>query len=163
MQLPLDYEELLNILNRHKVKYLIVGAYAVVYYTEPRYTKDLDIWIDAETGNAKRVHRALQEFGAPLKDIKEEDFTNTTLVYQIGVEPVRVDIIMGISGINFAAAWKGKHKVLFNGVRINIIGIEELIKSKAKTKRPLDRADIESLQKRLRMKGRKKRNRKKET
>lgn len=162
MQLPLDYEELLNILNRHKVKYLIVGAYAVVYYTEPRYTKDLDIWIDAETENAKRVYRALQEFGAPLKDIKEEDFTKTTLVYQIGVEPVRVDIIMGISGIDFAAAWKGKQDALFNGVKITIIGIKELIKSKAKTKRPLDRADIESLQKRLRMKGRKKRNRKEE-
>jgi len=93
MPIPSDYKELLKILNRHRVRYLIVGAYAVIHYTEPRYTKDLDIWVEPEIKNAKRVYEALKEFGAPLKDISVADFANKNLVYQIGVEPVRVDII----------------------------------------------------------------------
>lgn len=151
MQIPLDYKDLLRILNRHKVRYLIVGAYAVIYYTEPRYTKDLDIWIDPEIENAKRVFCALRGFGAPLKGIKVEDFTNKKMVYQIGVEPVRVDIIMGIPGLKFKTAWKQRRKTPFNNIKVNIIGIKELIRSKAKTKRPLDKADVESLEKRLKI------------
>ncbi|MCM8801365.1 MAG: hypothetical protein NC912_05100 [Candidatus Omnitrophica bacterium] len=94
MLVPSDYKELLRLLNRHKVRYLIVGAYAVIYYTEPRYTKDIDIWVEPDIKNAKKVYQVLKRFGAPLKGINVEDFTKRNLVYQIGVAPVRVDIMM---------------------------------------------------------------------
>ncbi len=146
MPVPSDYKELLRILNRRRVRYLLVGAYAVIHYTEPRYTKDLDIWIKPEIKNATRFYKALKEFGAPLRDIVEEDFTNENLVYQIGVAPVRVDIIMGLSGIKFDQAWKNRKFASFGGVKVNIIGIKELIKSKRKLKRYTDIADIELLE-----------------
>ena len=145
MLIPLDYKELLKSLNRHKVKYLIVGAYAVTYYTEPRYTKDLDIWIKPEIGNAKKVYEVLKEFGAPLKDVTAEDFTNKNLVYQIGVEPVRIDIIMDIPGMNFGQAWQKRKIIPFDGIKINIIGINELIKAKKKSRRNIDILDVEKL------------------
>lgn len=150
MLLPLDYRELLSILNRHKVKYLIVGAYAVIHYTEPRYTKDLDIWIEPTKINAFRVYQALEEFGAPLKGIERDDFTNLSLVYQMGVAPVRIDIIMGLGKLKFSSAWRKRVRTSYEGVPVNIIGIKELIKVKRKTKRPLDAADIENLKLRLR-------------
>ena len=149
MPTPSDYKDLLKILNRHRVKYLIVGAYAVIYYTEPRYTKDIDIWVEPEMKNAKKVYAALKEFGAPLKDIKPEDFINKTEIYQMGVAPVRVDIIMGIAGMEFPKAWARRKMADFDGVRANIIGISELIESKKKARRLVDHIDIESLQKRL--------------
>jgi predicted nucleotidyltransferase len=149
MLIPSDYKELLKILNKHRVKYLLVGAYAVIYYTEPRYTKDFDIWVEPEAKNAKKVYEALKEFGAPLKGISVEDFLNKNLFYQIGVAPVRVDIIMDISGIEFNLAWRNRKVADFDGVRINIIGINDLIESKKKTRRSIDSVDLESLQQRL--------------
>ena len=80
MRIPLDYRELLKLLNRHKAQYLIVGAYAVIYYAEPRYTKDMDIWVNPRIDNAQRVWKALKEFGAPLKGIQPEDFSDKGLV-----------------------------------------------------------------------------------
>lgn len=151
MQVASDYKDLLRILNRHKVRYLIVGAYAVIYYTEPRYTKDLDIWVEPEIENAKRVYKAFKEFGAPLKGISLEDFANKNLVYQIGVAPVRVDIIMGIPAINFDRAWKHRKIITFDGIKVNVIGINELIESKKKIKRKMDIIDIENLQCSLRL------------
>jgi predicted nucleotidyltransferase len=135
----------LKILNRHKAKYLIVGAYAVIYYTEPRYTKDLDIWIEPKIGNATRVYAALKEFGAPLKGINLNDFVNKNLVYQIGVEPIRVDIIMGIPGIEFYKAWQHREVVTFDGIKVAIIGISELMESKKRARRRMDAIDIENL------------------
>ncbi len=145
MRVPLDYKDLLKLLNKHKVKYLIVGAYAVIYYTEPRFTKDLDIWVAPQIKNAHRVWKALKEFGAPLKDIQPEDFSHKNLVYQIGMAPIRVDIMMGIPGVEFTEAWERKSGVSFEGVKVNIMGIKELIKSKKKAKRRIDAGDLESL------------------
>ncbi|MDI6758708.1 MAG: hypothetical protein QMD94_03435 [Candidatus Omnitrophota bacterium] len=147
MRIPLDYKELLKSLNRHKVRYLIVGAYAVMYYTEPRYSKDIDIWIEPVIENARKVCAALKEFGAPLKGIGEEDFTKKGMVYQMGVAPVRVDIIMGIGDLEFAAVWKYRVKASFEDVRVNIIGRGQLIKAKEKAGRPSDLLDIKMLKK----------------
>ncbi|MCM8799195.1 MAG: hypothetical protein NC900_00490 [Candidatus Omnitrophica bacterium] len=141
----------MRILKKHKVKYLIVGAYAVIYYTEPRYTKDLDIWIRPDLKNAQRVYEALKEFGAPLKGITIKDFTNKNLFYQLGVVPIRVDIMMGIKGLDFDLAWRNKKTTNFEGIKVNIIGINELISSKLKLKRPLDQADIEALKFKLKI------------
>lgn len=151
MLIPSDYKDLLKELNVHKVRYLVVGAYAVIYYTEPRYTKDLDIWVDCHEVNAHRLYQALKKFGAPLKGISPEDFLNKNLVYQIGVEPVRIDIIMGLSGIEFDSAWKRRKIADFEGVKINIISARDLIQLKKKTKRDTDKRDIEALKTKFRL------------
>ena len=156
MPIPSDYKELLSILNRHRVKYLIVGAYAVIHYTEPRYTKDLDIWVDPGKENAKKVYAALKEFGAPLKGITALDFTKKDLVYQVGVEPVRVDIIMGLPGLQFKKVWKQRTIAKLEGVRASVIGLNDLIKSKTRTKRPIDVIDTENLRLRSGLLGKKK-------
>ena len=121
MDISSDYRELFKILNKHKVKYLVVGAYAVIFYTEPRYTKDIDIWVDPTLKNAEKLYKALGKFGAPLKDISVKNFTNKKTIYQIGVAPVRVDIITSISGSTFAEAWKDRRKTRYSDVSISII------------------------------------------
>ena len=105
-----DFSDLLKLFNDKKVKYLIIGGYAVVQYAEPRYTKDLDIWINTDTTNASSVYEALKEFGAPLAELTEKDFAEEGYFYQMGVPPVRVDILMGIPGVAFEEAWKKGQK-----------------------------------------------------
>lgn len=140
-----DFEDMLRCLNDAKTRYLIVGAYAVAFYTEPRYTKDIDIWIEPTPNNAKRVYEALRKFGAPIKDLTIEDLSNPKLVYQIGVAPVRIDIIMCLQGITFADAWKNKKVTRFGKQRTYIMGISELMKAKKVSKRPQDIIDFEKL------------------
>jgi len=140
-----DYRDLFKILNKHKVKYLVVGAYAVIFYTEPRYTKDIDIWVEPALKNAEKLYKALGEFGAPLKDISKKDFTNKKTIYQIGIAPIRIDIITSISGSVFSEAWKDRRKTKYADVPINIIGIKKLILAKKKTGRPQDFIDITRL------------------
>ena len=103
-----DFKELLNLLNEAEVRYLVVGGYAVIEHTEPRYTKDLDIWISSDRENAERTHAALKAFGAPLTNITVADFTNPELVYHMGHPPARVDVLMGLKGLEFEASWKNR-------------------------------------------------------
>ncbi len=145
MDLSRDYEDLFKILNKHKVRYLLVGAYAVVYYTEPRFTKDIDVWVGAGLDNARSLFAALKEFGAPLKNITLEDLANERNIYQIGVAPVRVDILMGLPGMKFDAAWKNRKTSRYGKTPIHIIGIEELVRMKKKAGRLQDRLDLEKL------------------
>ena len=95
-----DFSDLLNLFNANNVKYLVIGGYAVIQYAEPRYTKDLDIWISVDQENATAVYKALKEFGAPLAEMTEVDFSQEGYFYQMGLPPMRVDILMGIPGIN---------------------------------------------------------------
>ena len=145
MDISSDYRDLFKTLNRHKVKYLVIGAYAVTFYTEPRYTKDLDIWVSNDKANAKRLHKALADFGAPLKGVSAEDFANKKMIYQIGVAPVRIDILLDVSGMKFENAWKNRKRTNYGGISINILGVKELIYSKKKTKREQDILDINKL------------------
>ena len=145
MDISLDYRDLFKTLNRHKVRYLVIGAYAVAFYTEPRYTKDIDIWVSNDVTNAGRLYEALVEFGAPLKGMSVNDFTNKKTIYQIGVAPVRIDILLGASGIKFENAWKNRKKTRYGGVPINMLGIKELIYSKKKTGREHDILDMKKL------------------
>jgi len=145
VDISLDYKDLFRILNKHKVKYLVVGAYAVIYYTVPRFTKDLDIWVKTDLENANRIYKALQDFGAPLHNILPDDFAGKNLIYQIGVAPVRIDIIVGLNGVSFDTAWKNRVKSSYDNVSINIIGKKELIKLKKKSGRKQDQLDLENL------------------
>ncbi len=140
-----DFKELLNIFNENRIKYLVIGGYAVSEYAEPRYTKDLDIWVEASEENGQRIYAALKEFNAPLFDLKPSDFSQEGSFYQMGRPPVRVDILMSIAGMNFAKAWENRQIVDFFGVEANFISLDDLIKSKKLAGRPQDLTDVENL------------------
>ena len=104
-----EFSDLLQLFNDKKVKYLVIGGYAFIQYAEPRYTKDLDLWISTDAKNASAIFKALRKFGAPLIDMTEDDFVEEGYFYQMGVPPIRVDILMGISGVEISTAWIELH------------------------------------------------------
>lgn len=142
-----DFEELFHLLNSVQAKYLVVGAYAVIFYAEPRYTKDIDVWVEADSKNAKRVYEALSHFGAPLGNLTIEDLKKTTTVYQIGVEPNRIDVLTGIKGVSFEKAWQRREKDYYGNERIFLLDLKDLIKAKKAAARPQDLLDLEILSK----------------
>lgn len=143
-----DFKELLRLFNGKKAEYLIVGGYAVMKYTEPRFTKDLDVWIRNSPENAAKVYEALAEFGAPLqKDgLAPEDFTSEDVTYQIGVAPVRIDILTRISGIQFAEAWQNRVASTFFGLPVYFISLRDLIINKQAAGRSSDLEQLELFQ-----------------
>jgi len=141
-----DFKDLFKSLNAESVEYLVVGAHAVMFYAEPRFTKDLDIWVNPSPENAARVFRALSRFGAPLQGVKTRDFTDPKLIYQIGIAPNRIDIIMDIGPVEFADAWKNRVESTYGGVPIAIIGKRQLIKAKRAIGRPQDLLDTQRLE-----------------
>lgn len=144
-----DFEDLFVALNRHKVRYLLIGAYATIHYTVPRYTKDIDIFVDVSAVNAKRLYKALKEFGAPLKAVSVGDFRNKDTIFQIGVAPVRIDILCGLESIEFGAAWKNRIEAPYGSAKANVIGVGDLIKTKESAKRSIDLFDLAKLKKRV--------------
>ena len=141
-----NFKDLLSALNACGAKYLVVGGYAVMLYTEPRYTKDLAIWIEPGPDNAARVYRALAGFGAPLSGIQVEDFTVSDLIYQLGMPPSRVDILTSISGVDFEDAWGRRKVAQFGDIPTMFIGLGDLISNKRMTGRATDLADCERLE-----------------
>lgn len=143
-----DFKELLEILEEKKVRYLVVGGYAVIKYTEPRYTKDIDILIDRSQENTIKLLDALRKFGAPMLDgISSKDFQNENVFYQIGIAPNRIDIITDIAGINFNEAYQRKTTTNIEGTEVPFIGIEDLISAKLSAGRPQDLVDAGALAK----------------
>ena len=140
-----DFSDLLNLFNANNVKYLIIGGYAVIQYAEPRYTKDLDLWISADKSNAAAVYKALKEFGAPLAGLTEADFAEEGYFYQMGRPPMRVDILMGIPGLEFEKAWQHRVEVDFDGLVVKFISREDLIEAKKASGRPQDLIDADLL------------------
>jgi hypothetical protein len=140
-----DYEELLKLLNKNRVKYCIVGAFAVAFYAEPRYTKDLDILVEPSLENGKKIVKALKEFGFGSLDISAQDFNKKDGIIQLGYEPVRVDIITSIEGCSFDEVWKEKKQGTYGKVKVNFIGLKELIKNKETSKRWMDKMDLRIL------------------
>ena len=139
-----EFKELLNTFNEHGVKYLVVGGFAVMLYSEPRYTKDLDIWVEVSAENASRVFAALRDFGAPLEGITERDFTEEGF-YQMGRPPGRIVVMMTLDGVDFDTAWENRTSDKFRGVPVNFIGKEDLIHNKELAGRHQDLADIEKI------------------
>lgn len=140
-----DFKELLSIFNENQVKYLIIGGYAVSEYAEPRYTKDLDFWIEASEENGEKVYQSLKDFKAPLFDLKPADFSQKGSFYQMGRPPVRIDILMSIEGMSFENAWENRQPIDFFGVQANFISLDDLIQSKKLAGRPQDLVDVDSL------------------
>ena len=139
------FKELLRKLNDHNVKFLIVGAYAVMKYTEPRYTKDLDIWVEPSPANAEQVFKALADFGAPMDGVSPQDFTNPELIFQIGIEPHRIDVLMAVKGLQFAEAWNRRVTSEFDDERMTLVSKEDLLVAKEAMGRPQDLLDAEAL------------------
>jgi hypothetical protein len=143
-----DYEDLFSTLNTYKLKYLVVGAHAVMFYTVPRFTKDLDVWIPAALNDPQRVYKALKAYGAPLEGLTPSDFQNPKMFLQIGVAPVRIDILVGVPGLSAEEAWKHRRHSRYGKVSINILGLAELIKTKRNIGRPHDKLDLQQLMRR---------------
>lgn len=142
-----DFTDLLKIFNANNVKYLVIGGYAIVQHAEPRFTKNLDLWVSTAISNASSVYKSLVDFGAPLADLSEKDFAEDGYFYQMGRPPVRVDILMGIPGLQFEDAWKNRVVVDFDSVTVNFISRKDLIKAKRAAGRPQDLIDADLLEK----------------
>ncbi len=145
-----DYKEMLQILQKHNVDHILVGAYALAAQGYPRNTLDIDIWVDPTSENSSKVYKALAQFGAPLHDINVNTFKDKGIVFQIGVAPRRIDIITEISGdIKFEEAKIRSTLVDIEGISLSILSIEDLIKNKISTGRPKDIVDVKNLKKHL--------------
>jgi hypothetical protein len=140
-----DFKDLLRVFNEHKVRYLVVGGYAVIKYTEPRYTKDLDVWVEASQKNARAVFAALRAFGAPLTNITTADFAKEGSVYQIGRPPARVDVLTSIADVQFADAWPRRMASDFDGIPAPVISRQDLLTNKRSVGRPQDLVDVSNL------------------
>jgi hypothetical protein len=140
-----DFRELLSLFNDEGVRYLIVGGFALAHYGQPRYTKDLDIWVDRSDTNPERVFRALAKFGAPLDRISADDFADAESVFQVGVEPLRIDILPGVSGIEFSQAWERREPSAYGDVPVHVIGRQDYVTNKRASGRPQDLRDVETL------------------
>jgi len=147
VELKPDFQDLLRILNQHQVRYLIVGGYAVMKYTEPFYTKDMDIWIDPTPENAGRTHQALSRFGAPMADLTVQDLAQPQVVFQFGMAPVRVDVMTSIDAVTFDEAWKHRVETTLGGIAISIISLPDLIRNKEAAGRDTGQIHLSRLQK----------------
>ncbi len=142
-----DFKDLLRLLSEEEVEYLVVGGYAVIYHSQPRFTKDLDIWLRPSTDNATRVLRAFQRFGLPLMgDATEEDFANEGFQYAIGRPPSMIDFLTSIPGLNFEECWN--NRVIANETDLSVLFLskKDLIEAKRAAGRLQDLADIEELE-----------------
>ena len=136
-----DYEDLFKSLNAYKIKYLVVGAHAVMFYSEPRFTKDMDVLIPGSLNDPKRVYEALTDF-APLKGLKPKDFQDPKMILQIGLAPIRVDILGSLLDVSAEEAWRHRKRSRYGKTPIHILGLKELVKTKKATGRPQDHLDL---------------------
>lgn len=145
MEISSDFSDLLRALNDAGARYLIVGAHALGYHGRPRATADFDVWVEPTPENARRVYRALAAFGAPLDRLTTEELSSEDLVFQIGVAPLRIDVITSIDGVTFPNAWTRRVEDRHGDLRIAVIGRDDLIANKRAAGRLKDLADVERL------------------
>ena len=150
MRTEKDFEELLKLFNKNKVRYCIIGAYAVGIYGVPRYTKDMDLLVEPDVKNSQRIIKALAEFGFKSLGLKEKDFIQKGKIVQLGYEPVRIDLITSIEGCDFQEVWKNKTIGTYGKQKAFFIGFDDLIKNKKKSGRKQDSVDVSMLMTRKR-------------
>jgi hypothetical protein len=141
-----DFRDLIAAFNAHAVEYLVVGAHAVAAHGHVRATKDLDLWVRPSPENAPRVLRALAAFGAPLQDLTLEDLIQPGLIFQIGVPPLRVDVLTAIDAVQFDDAWRERVETTFGGQSTAVLSLPHLIANKKAAGRLQDLADVEALE-----------------
>jgi hypothetical protein len=135
------------------VRFLVVGAHALGQHGRPRATGDLDVWVEPTTTNAVKVYHALAEFGAPLGDRSVAELATPGVIYQMGVEPFRIDILTAISGVEFADAWPNRLDSTLGGLSVPVLGLEDLIRNKRASGRPKGLLDVASLERLTSLKG----------
>ncbi len=145
MEIQKDFKELLELFNSHNVEYLIVGGYALAHYGVPRYTGDIDLYVKPDAINAKEIVNALNDFGFGSAGLTESDFSFPGKVAQLGVPPVRIDIITSITGVTWEDAFKGRSKGTYGGLDVYFLGRDQLIGNKKAIGRKKDQADLEAL------------------
>jgi len=140
-----DFKEFIQSLNDNHVRYLIVGGYAVAFHGHPRYTKDIDVWIEMTQENSGNVIKALEQFGFGSLGLKEEDFLIPDQIIQLGYPPSRIDLITTLSGVDFASCYASRVQIDIDEIQVNFIDLENLRKNKQASGRHQDLADLESL------------------
>ena len=145
MEVQKDFEEFLALLNKHEVEFLIVGGYALAFHGAPRFTGDIDVFVKADRSNAERMLEVLADFGFGSLDIAKEDFLRPNNIIQLGVPPVRIDLITSISGVTWEDANESKDEGLFGNVSVSFISKQQFINNKRASGRKKDLADLESL------------------
>ena len=146
MKIEKDYEEFLALLHKHRVRYCVIGSFALAVHAKPRYTKDMDILIDPTRTNAKAVLQVLKDFGFDSPELTEDDFLDPEQIIQIGYEPVRIDILTSIAGCSFSDAWESRITARYGSIDAFFIGKQALIRSKRASGRKQDLADLELLE-----------------
>jgi Nucleotidyl transferase AbiEii toxin, Type IV TA system len=145
---PPDFKELLSVFNSRKVRYLLIGGYAVSLHAQPRATKDLDLLVNPDAGNLKALYAALAEFGTPLEGLKERDLMEPGMFFRMGVPPLMVDILPAIEGVDFEGAWERRVDMEIDpgsGLRVPVIARTDLIAAKLAAARPQDLVDAAAL------------------
>ncbi len=145
MEVQKDFKEFLALLNENEVEFIIVGGYALAFHGAPRFTGDIDLFVKPDKANSERIFRALIAFGFGSLDIAIEDFLHPDNIIQLGVPPVRIDLITSISGVTWKEAFTSKETGLFGNVTVSFIGRKQFIINKRTTGRKKDLADLESL------------------
>jgi len=144
-----DYKEMLETLLNENVNFILVGAYALAAHGFPRATGDMDIWVKLEQENSRKTYSALVKFGTPISQIKENEFSQAGIVFQIGVVPRRIDIITAIDGVEFDEADEDKVVIEVEDLKIPVISVKMLLKNKKATGREKDLLDVKLLEKNL--------------
>ncbi|HOI74421.1 MAG TPA: hypothetical protein PLO63_09770 [Syntrophales bacterium] len=145
METQPDFKELLELFNAHRVEYLIVGGYALAFHGAPRFTGDLDLLVKADSTNAKRILAALEAFGFGSLGLAENDFEHPERTVQLGVPPVRIDLITSLTGVSWDEAWAGRVSGRYGNIPVVFIGREQFVINKRATGRLRDLADLEGL------------------
>lgn len=146
MMLIQHYRDILAELSAAGAEYLVVGGFAIAAHVIPRSTGDIDVWVRADPANAERIWTGLAAFGAPLAGLSPADFATPGFGFQIGVAPVRIDILTEIDGVSFDEAWAAREHLVFEGVSVPFIGLDHLLRNKRATGRPKDLADVVMLE-----------------
>ena len=143
--LPQDFRDFLKLLNSKKIKYLLIGGYAVGYYGYPRATADMDIWIAIGKENAKKITEAIKEFGLNAPDLCEAVFLEPGKIIRMGYPPIRIEVFTEISGVNFEECFSRRTETKIDGMKVNLISYEDLLKNKKSSGRYKDLNDLENL------------------
>ena len=141
-----DFLDLLSVFADESVRYLIIGGYAVSYYDRPRYTKDLDLWVESHPENLQRVYRALARFGAPQHVLQDLQQLKPDEVLWMGNPPLRIDILLNVDGVNFSESFARHQQAEWHGIAVRLISRQDLIASKRAAGRPQDLVDADNLE-----------------
>ena len=145
LELHPDFKDFLKLLNSHGVRYLLVGGYAVGYHGYPRATGDMDIWIAVDEENAKKTARVVREFGIPAAQVTKELFLEKQKIIRMGCSPVQIELITGVSGVQFSECFERRETIEIDGVTLNVIGLDDLKTNKKAAGRHKDLEDLEHL------------------